>query len=58
MELEQIHFPFSENTTNNKIESKQGYNLIFKLGIILMVIGGAYTIQKLTLKQIRNEPKN
>lgn len=58
MELQQIHFPFCENPTNNKLESKQGYNLIHKLGILLILIGGAYTIHKLTSKPSKNEPKN
>ena len=58
MELQQIHFPFSGNPTNNKLESKQGYNLFHKLGVLLLLIGGAYTIHKLTSKPRKNEPQN
>lgn len=58
MELQQIHFPFSDNSMNHKGMSTNGHNLIFSLGLVLVVFGGAYTIYKLTSKKIQDESQN
>jgi hypothetical protein len=58
MELQQIHFPFSENSMNHNGMSKNGHNLIFSLGLVLIVLGGAYTIHKLTSKKTIDESQN
>jgi hypothetical protein len=58
MELQQIHFPFSENSMNQKGMSTNGHNLIFSFGLVLLLFGGAYTIYKLTSKKTKNESQN
>jgi hypothetical protein len=58
MELQQIHYPFGDNSMNDKGVTTNSNNLILSLGLVLIIFAGVYTFYKLTSKELKDEPQN